>query len=320
MDPLPANVPRNPEALSGIEHPAVLLKIARRGLTRFISHLDWIVLLQQAVFRARLPAALTEGFNKKLKAKYSPPLPTGVASEAEFVEIWLTEPMPPEEIKARLAPKFSQDIVLLEVIPLPQPAPKNPWKEVVAARIALQFEPTEGRTVRQAAVDFLERCRTSEPVTQAPLSQRRKERTRAASFGGDEDLMGSGGGGAAGRPTPAPSARELFEEAGDPRDERETDEHDGRLSPVPESAGPAEPEVNLTEHFGKVWAILDGDAFLRGKTDRLRLVGAFGPNLTLHPMRLALAVQHVAGPATIPIPIKEAVLGKGQDGEWEELF
>ncbi|MEO7994834.1 MAG: DUF2344 domain-containing protein, partial [bacterium] len=65
--PNQSNIPNNPDAVSGIVYPAYVLKIARRGLTRFISHLDWIVLFQQAIFRARLPIHLTEGYNKKVK-------------------------------------------------------------------------------------------------------------------------------------------------------------------------------------------------------------------------------------------------------------
>ncbi|MEO7994578.1 MAG: DUF2344 domain-containing protein, partial [bacterium] len=246
-------------------------------------------------------------------AKFSPPLPTGVASEAEYAEIWLTTPLEPSVIFEMLAPKFSTDIALIQVFHLPPPVPKNPWKEVAAARYSLRFAPTDTRAQRQAAVDYLIECRDSAAVPQASLAERRKSRKRqgAVSYSGDEDMMGAGGGGGAPMPLTS-SARMLFDEAGDPHDE------DATRAPH-DPVDIAEAELNRPEHFAKILAVDDPTPFLRGETDAITIIGAYNPSHTLHPMRLALVLQGETHSALIPVATKLAVLkesGGGWVGVW----
>lgn len=300
--PGPPSQPRNPDAISGIAHHSVLLRIARRGLTRFIAHLDWIVLFQQAIFRARLPIVLTEGYNKKVKAKYAAPLSTGCASECEYVQIWLCEPWTPEQIEAALGGKLPPDIVLLRAIPLVPPVPKNPWKQVAAARYALTLASPEEAPARQRVIDYLEQC-IAEPLRpQTSVAERRKARKASggATYGGDEDLMGASGG------VVVPAARELFEEAGDPRD---LDAVSGqRMQDSPQI-------VDSAEHYGRIHALEGTAEFLAGMSDTLRLIGALTPSLTLHPVRLAMAIEQEAGLQAIPLPLKESLLAL-QTGAW----
>lgn len=290
--------------MSGIQTPAYLVKIARRGLTRFISHLDWIVLFQQAMFRSRLPVVLTEGYNKKLKSKYSPPLPTGVASECEFAEIWLHEELTESEVFAKLHDKFATDFALRAVIRLPHPAPKNPWKEVVAARYRLDLLEAESSETRASMIRYLEECLHGDAKKLKPLAERRAARKArgGATFSGDEDLMGGGGGGAI-----VPAARILFEEAGDPRDmdraNRVVDhEQDDQRDPM--------------EHHGRIHALDGLEAFGRGESDQVWLTGPLAPNMTLHPMRLSLCIAEVARMQAPPVMTKEMLL----DRAGEEVF
>lgn len=294
---LPPNTPRDPDAVSGIDTPTYLLRLARRGLTRFISHLDWIVLLQQAAFRSRLPVVLTEGYNKKLKAKYAPPLPTGVASECEFVQLWLHEPLAAEAVFDALHDKFATDFVLLKVFPLASPVPKNPWKAVVAARYRADLE-GDGITpaMRGEVLAYLEHCMATEPVKLPPLAQRRAARKArgGATFGGDEDLMGGGGGGAV-----VPAARALFEEAGDPRElERASQSVAQSISDL----------INPIEHQGRVHQVAGVESFLAGGSQSLWITGPMSPSMTLHPMRLSLTLWQEVGLPAPPLMTKEELL------------
>jgi radical SAM-linked protein len=67
------------------------IRYAKRGPLRFASHRDFARALERAVLRAGLPIAYSQGFSPHPKISYASAAPTGVASEAEYVEIGLRE-------------------------------------------------------------------------------------------------------------------------------------------------------------------------------------------------------------------------------------
>lgn len=75
------------------------LKITKGNPIRYISHLDFAGTIERAVRRAKLPAAYSEGFNPHMKLAFASALAVGVTSEAEYLDLELTE---------------EQDIALLE--------------------------------------------------------------------------------------------------------------------------------------------------------------------------------------------------------------
>ncbi len=54
-----------------------------------VSHLSLVRLIDQVIRRAGLKSALTQGYNPKPKRMFSEPLPVGVASQAELVDLYL---------------------------------------------------------------------------------------------------------------------------------------------------------------------------------------------------------------------------------------
>jgi radical SAM-linked protein len=80
----------------------VRLRYAKRGRLRFTSHRDVGRALERAVRRARIPVAYSHGFNPHPRISYAGASPTGAASEAEYMEIGLTETRDPEELRAVL--------------------------------------------------------------------------------------------------------------------------------------------------------------------------------------------------------------------------
>jgi radical SAM-linked protein len=69
----------------------VRLTVQKRGALRFISHLDWMRLLQRAIQRAGLPVAQSKGFNPRPKLSFSPALPMFCEGQAEYLDIDLTQ-------------------------------------------------------------------------------------------------------------------------------------------------------------------------------------------------------------------------------------
>ena len=67
----------------------VRLRYAKRGRLRFTSHRDFARAFERALRRASVPMAYSAGFTPHPKISYMGAAPTGVASEAEYLEIGL---------------------------------------------------------------------------------------------------------------------------------------------------------------------------------------------------------------------------------------
>ena len=75
---------------------------------RYVSHLDYANLFVRACKRARLPMAYSEGFNPHMKVSFASALSLGAASDAEYVDFEMTEPLPPQEVMVRLQKHLPQ--------------------------------------------------------------------------------------------------------------------------------------------------------------------------------------------------------------------
>lgn len=92
------------------------LKYAKRGRLRFTSHRDFSRAFERALRRAEIPIAYSSGFSPHPRVSYANAAPTGVASEAEYLEIGLNEPVDPEVARARLDEALPLGLDLVEVV------------------------------------------------------------------------------------------------------------------------------------------------------------------------------------------------------------
>lgn len=97
----------------------VRVRYAKRGPLRFTSHRDVARALERAIRRARIPIAFSQGFHPHPKISYSSAAPTGVASEAEYLELGLQAPMDPAALVTALDAALSPglDVVAAVVSP-----------------------------------------------------------------------------------------------------------------------------------------------------------------------------------------------------------
>ncbi|MBW7998395.1 MAG: DUF2344 domain-containing protein, partial [Candidatus Glassbacteria bacterium] len=65
------------------------MRYARRGLLRFVGHLDNSRNLEFMLRRSRLPVVHSAGYNARMRLHFSPALPLGVESEAEYLDFEL---------------------------------------------------------------------------------------------------------------------------------------------------------------------------------------------------------------------------------------
>ncbi len=92
------------------------IRYAKRGPLRFTSHRDFARAFERALRRANVPIAFSQGFTPHPKVSYASAAPTGVASEAEYLEIGLQAEVSPEELRRALDAALSPGLDIIEVV------------------------------------------------------------------------------------------------------------------------------------------------------------------------------------------------------------
>src|SRR3954453_2851145 len=77
----------------------IRIRYAKRGPLRFTSHRDFARAFERALRRAAVPVAFSQGFTPHPKISYASAAPTGVASEAEYLEIGLQAEVDPPAVR-----------------------------------------------------------------------------------------------------------------------------------------------------------------------------------------------------------------------------
>ncbi len=91
----------------------VRIRYAKRGPLRFTSHRDFARAFERAIRRAGVPIAFSQGFTPHPRISYASAAPTGVASEAEYLEIGLRERVEPEALRGALDAALSPGLDVL---------------------------------------------------------------------------------------------------------------------------------------------------------------------------------------------------------------
>lgn len=107
------------------------VRYTKRGRLRFTSHRDFQRAFERALRRAGVPVAFSAGFTPHPKVSYAGAAPTGVASEAEYLELGLAETRDPGEVRAALDRSLPPGLDVLEVVPVAEGSP--PLAEVLEA-------------------------------------------------------------------------------------------------------------------------------------------------------------------------------------------
>lgn len=93
----------------------VRVKFTKRGNLMYISHLDLAKTMQRIMVRSDINIWYSEGFNPQPKIVFAVPLPIGVESDCELLDIRITKPMSIDEIRTRLEKNFPSEMQVLEV-------------------------------------------------------------------------------------------------------------------------------------------------------------------------------------------------------------
>jgi radical SAM-linked protein len=153
----------------------VRLRFAKRGRLRFLSHRDVARSFERAVRRAGLPVAHSHGFSPHPRLSWIGAAPTGAASEAEYVEIGLTEAVEPGAVANALDTALPDGLDVLAAALAEGPALTD---RIDASRWSIEL-PGISPTVLEAALGAL-LARESVVVERVTPSGRRSIDVRAA--------------------------------------------------------------------------------------------------------------------------------------------
>ena len=130
------------------------IRFAKRGRLRFTSHRDFQRAFERAVRRAELPVAFSHGFSPHPKISYAGAAPTGAASEAEYLEISLTQARDPETVCADLDEALPTGLDIVEVVAA---GPGSLAEQLEASEWLIALPGVDPAEAEQAVAAFLAR-------------------------------------------------------------------------------------------------------------------------------------------------------------------
>jgi radical SAM-linked protein len=92
------------------------VRYAKRGRARFTSSRDFGRAFERALRRAQVPMAYSSGFSPHPRISYANASPTGAASEAEYLEIGLTEECDADRVCSALDAALPPGLDVVEVV------------------------------------------------------------------------------------------------------------------------------------------------------------------------------------------------------------
>jgi radical SAM-linked protein len=140
----------------------VRIRFRKGGNLRLVSHHDLMRCFERMLRRAALPFHSTQGFNPKPRLVFALSLGLGIIGCEEVVQLELSDELPPEELRARLARQAPPGLDILSVEPL---GPKSSSQvQRVCYRIVLPADRLSGlperiTTLLRASECLVERTR-----------------------------------------------------------------------------------------------------------------------------------------------------------------
>ncbi len=173
MAPPRQRVPEGPAPDPAVQKLRV--RYAKRGRLRFTSSRDFQRALERALRRADVPMAFSAGFHPHPKISYANAAATGTASEAEYVELQVTQRVDPESVRVALDEALPPGIDIVQVV---EAGPGSLADRLEASEWRVEFTGVPVPVLRAAVDLLLERDRAE--VTRMTKSGPRTFDVRAA--------------------------------------------------------------------------------------------------------------------------------------------
>jgi len=100
----------------------VRVKYCKDGPIKYISHLNLAQVFTRALRRADIPVVISDGFNPRFRISFGPPLPLGISSSSEYLDIRLKEEVKAKDLVRRLNRVLPQGLKILQAKIIPSSA------------------------------------------------------------------------------------------------------------------------------------------------------------------------------------------------------
>ncbi len=130
------------------------IKFSRGEEIKFISHLDIVRLWQRAFNRAGIEIAYSTGFTPHPRISLAAPLPLGVTSEAELMDIVIIKGVAPQFFVSALNQQLPLGLKVDKVFPISPDLPSL-QSQINQAEYKVELETATGPVDIQAAIDNL---------------------------------------------------------------------------------------------------------------------------------------------------------------------
>jgi len=100
----------------------VRIKYCKEGPIKYISHLNLAQVFTRTLRRAGIPVVISNGFNPRFRVSFGPPLPLGISSTSEYLDIRIKEEIKVEELIERLNLELPQGLKILQAKIIPSSA------------------------------------------------------------------------------------------------------------------------------------------------------------------------------------------------------
>ena len=97
----------------------VRVKYCKNRPIAYISHLNLAQVFTRTLRRANIPVVISDGFNPRFRISFGPPLPLGISSTSEYLDIRLKEEIKTEELVEELNRVLPQGLKILQAKTIP---------------------------------------------------------------------------------------------------------------------------------------------------------------------------------------------------------
>jgi len=111
----------------------VRVRFAKRGIMKFIGHLDMVRYFQKAFRRAGIDMQYSQGFSPHQLISFASPLGVGLISEGEYMDIFIGEAMPGDVMLSKINKEMAEGVEVLSLKQLLDETKHSNAMSIVAA-------------------------------------------------------------------------------------------------------------------------------------------------------------------------------------------
>ncbi len=133
----------------------IRISYAKKEALRYTSNLDVHKVWERLLRRARLPLAYSQGFHPQPRINQAAPLPLGILSQVEMVDVWLEEDTPVAQVTTALQKAAPPGMEIIQVVTVDPKAPALPTLVRSSEYLVILLDPVDPAILQAKLAEFL---------------------------------------------------------------------------------------------------------------------------------------------------------------------